>query len=570
MAKKQRRPPARNGGGAGKKAKVGGREALEQEARATFFGGEEDEEISSSDSEAEGDRDRGGDGGEEETVEQARMRYAQKYLEEARADERAAKKKQGYRYDEKRDVLDEDDEDDDDDDSEDGGDGDSEDGRVGARLRAAREAEAASAFERLGARLEAMGFDGDVAASRKTVLAGHRGPVTCVAVCEAAGQVWSGSKDNALLLHDANTGARVRTLLPRWPQRASEDVEHARAQAKRGGARRTDGAFDDGDGGAPPGNLAPRQAREAEVLAVACSADGRYAASAGSDGLVHVWDARSARLAHSLRGHKGRVTCLAFRDDAHARLGGGDDDGLGGGDASSQLFSGGDDGSVKHWGAKSGAYVETLFGHEAPVAALDCAYEEKPLSGGRDRTARCWKIRDESHLVYRSPTAGGLGSSVDACRVLDKDRFLTGGDDGALSLWSARRKKPVVSIKRAHGAGAAAQALGESAAGDVSAHVPRWLQSVAAPRHADVVASGSCDGAVRLWTVDDKDAAKQVLEPFAVLPQLGFVNGLAAPRDAAFLAAAVAKEPRLGRWEKVAKAKNCVVLYPLLNSGSAL
>ena len=38
----------------------------------------------------------------------------------------------------------------------------------------------------------------------------------------------------------------------------------------------------------------------------------------------------------------------------------------------------------------------------------------------------------------------------------------------------------------------------------------------------------------------------------------------------AFLAAAVAKEPRLGRWEKGAKAKNCVVLYPLLNSGSAL
>ncbi|EGB10154.1 hypothetical protein AURANDRAFT_23083 [Aureococcus anophagefferens] len=464
------------------------------------------------------------------------MRYAQKYLEEARADERAAKKKQGYRYDEKRDVLDEDDDDDDDDDDDgdDGGDDDSEDGRVGARLRAAREAEAASAFERLGARLEALGFDGDVAASRKTVLAGHRGPVTCVAICESSGQVWSGSKDNALLLHDAATGARVRTLLPRWPQRASED------------------------------------AREAEVLAVACSADGRYAATAGSDGLVHVWDARSARLAHSLRGHKGRVTCLAFRDDAHARLGGGDDDGLGGGDASSQLFSGGDDGSVKHWGAKAGAYVETLFGHEAPVAALDCAYEEKPLSGGRDRTARCWKIRDESHLVYRSPTAGGLGSSVDACRVLDRDRFLTGGDDGALSLWSARRKKPVVSVKRAHGAGAAAQALGAAAAGDVSAHVPRWLQSVAAPRHADVVASGSCDGAVRLWTVDDKDAAKQVLEPFAALPQLGFVNGLAAPRDAAFLAAAVAKEPRLGRWEKVAKAKNCVVLYPLLNSGSAL
>ncbi|KAH8090175.1 snoRNA binding protein [Aureococcus anophagefferens] len=428
MAKKQRRPPARNGGGAGKKAKVGGREALEQEARATFFGGEEDEEISSSDSEAEGERDRGGDGGEEETVEQARMRYAQKYLEEARADERAAKKKQGYRYDEKRDVLDEDDDDDDDDD---------DDGRRRRRRRL--------------------------------------------------------------------------------------------------------------EGGA---------------------ADGRYAATAGSDGLVHVWDARSARLAHSLRGHKGRVTCLAFRDDAHARLGGGDDDGLGGGDASSQLFSGGDDGSVKHWGAKAGAYVETLFGHEAPVAALDCAYEEKPLSGGRDRTARCWKIRDESHLVYRSPTAGGLGSSVDACRVLDRDRFLTGGDDGALSLWSARRKKPVVSVKRAHGAGAAAQALGAAAAAASRARAPLAPERRgAAPRRRRRL------GLLRRRRAPldrRRQGRRSRSSSPSALPQLGFVNGLAAPRDAAFLAAAVAKEPRLGRWEKVAKAKNRVVLYPLLNSGSAL
>ena len=598
MAKKQakRGPAPRNGkhGGAGKKARVSGRATLEEEARATFFSGE-DEELSS---ESEGELPSGDEAGEdakEESVEAARMKYARAYLEEARADERAAKKKQGYRYDEKRDVLDEDDDDDDDDDDGDGDDDDddeSEDDRVGARLRRAREAEASDAFEELGARLEALGFDGDVAATRGVKLAGHRGPPTCVALCERGGVVFSGAKDNALLVHDAETGAKLRVLLPRWPNVACGAVEDARAQAKGRSMRRSDGAFDDafdgggGQGGEPgddggPGarRVAPRQAHEAEVLAVACSPDGRYLASGGTDALVHVWDARTFKHVHSLRGHRGAVSCLAFRDDAHAlfedaTLAGGGDADFDDDDARSQLFSGGDDGAVKHWTAARGAYVETLFGHEAPVRSLDCAYDEKPLSGGRDRTARAWKICDESHLVYRAPAAAGLGlgSSVDACRILDKDRFLTGGDDGALALWSSRRKKPVVAVPRAHGAGSAAQALGAAThvQGDFSARVPRWLQAVTSPRHADVVASGSCDGHIRLWQIAHKDAPKQTLQEIHALPQLGFVNALAAPRDAKFLAAAVAKEPRLGRWESVRKAPNAVFLFPLNSPSAAL
>ncbi|KAH8051891.1 snoRNA binding protein [Aureococcus anophagefferens] len=208
---------------------------------------------------------------------------------------------------------------------------------------------------------------------------------------------------------------------------------------------------------------------------------------------------------------------------------------------------------------RQGGVVETLFGHEAPVAALDCAYEEKPLSGGRDRTARCWKIRDESHLVYRSPTAGGLGSSVDACRVLDRDRFLTGGDDGALSLWSARRKKPVVSVKRALAA-PLAQALQRAAAAASPRTCPAG--SRASRRRATPTSSPRAPATAPCASGPSTRTGEAGPRALAALPQLGFVNGLAAPRDAAFLAAAVAKEPRLGRWEKVAKAKNGVVLYP--------
>ena len=239
MAKSGKRSFPGGGGGAGPhgksarggKGSASGRARLEEEARATFMGGvdEDDDEEVSSESEAEmmsGDdaASAGGDGRDkEETVEEARLRYAQQYLEEAREDERASRKKAGYHYDARRDVLDE----------ADGGDSAESDlesegeeaHRLGERLRQRREAEAANAFAQLASRLDALGFDGDAAAARSVRLGGHRGPPTCVAVCERSRSVLSGSKDNGVLQHDAETGQTLRTLVPRWPRLACEAID---------------------------------------------------------------------------------------------------------------------------------------------------------------------------------------------------------------------------------------------------------------------------------------------------------------------------------------------------------
>lgn len=52
-------------------------------------------------------------------------------------------------------------------------------------------------------------------------------------------------------------------------------------------------------------------------------------------------------------------------------------------------------------------YVETLFGHQAPVLSLDALRGETAVSsGGRDKTVRYWKIPEETQLVFR----GGGGS----------------------------------------------------------------------------------------------------------------------------------------------------------------
>jgi len=50
---------------------------------------------------------------------------------------------------------------------------------------------------------------------------------------------------------------------------------------------------------------------------------------------------------------------------------------------------------------------------------------------------------------------------------------------------------------------------------------------------------------------------------FSSLLQPGFVNGMAFARSGKFLAAAVGQEHRLGRWERIADARNSLAIFPL-------
>lgn len=69
-------------------------------------------------------------------------------------------------------------------------------------------------------------------------------------------------------------------------------------------------------------------------------------------------------------------------------------------------------------------YVETLFGHQDHILALDSLRGETCVTvGGRDKTVRYWKIVDETQLVFR----GGGRSRIR--EVLEGD--LRGEDEGA-------------------------------------------------------------------------------------------------------------------------------------------
>ncbi len=118
--------------------------------------------------------------------------------------------------------------------------------------------------------------------------------------------------------------------------------------------------------------------------------------------------------------------------------------------------------------------------------------------------------------------------------------------DGSLTLWSAKRKRPLATQPLAHGSAPWGGAC--------------WLTALAAPAFSDVVVSGACDGQLRFWHCDETE---RQLSPLLSTPVAGFINGLALAPSGKFIAAAVGQEHRLGRWFKISEARNSVVIVPL-------
>jgi ribosomal RNA-processing protein 9 len=329
----------------------------------------------------------------------------------------------------------------------------------------------------------------------------------------------------------------------------------------------------------------------APIVCVAASDTGKFVATGGADKRLIIWSATDLKPLRLFTQHRDTVTSLAFRRGTN------------------QLYSSSKDRTIKTWSLDELAYVETLFGHQDEVVDVAALAQERCISvGARDRTARLWKVVEETQLVFRGggssekrrpkysdsdsePKSCDEGS-IDRIALIDSETFVTGSDNGSLSLWSLNKKKPIFTVPLAHGLDPAMkpEEVSAEAVPDV-AHVPdrtpRWITALAAVPYSDVVVSGSWDGEVRVWRVggDKKrleamgvvgmvevdQRRKEVVagEGEAVEDQTsvrGVINDLSVfergdrGKDGMCIVAAVGTEHRLGRW-KTTKGRNGGVVF---------
>ncbi|KAJ5176231.1 uncharacterized protein N7482_002108 [Penicillium canariense] len=255
------------------------------------------------------------------------------------------------------------------------------------------------------------------------------------------------------------------------------------------------------------------------ILSVAVSPSGKFVATGGADNRLVIWDAETLTPTKTFTQHRDSVSSLAFARQISTMSSG------------EQLFSGSYDRTLKTWSISGAghAYVETLFGHQDHVTSVAAMSIDQCVSvGARDRTARLWKVVDESQLVFRggaSRSASYIESNIDCVAPLPPNHFVTGSDSGSISLWSVHKKKPLYTIPLAHGLDPmppldelSPEADKETAARNARhmRRLPRWITALTTLPGTDVVLSGSWDGWIRAWRISDDKRTIIPLGPIGI------------------------------------------------------
>jgi WD40 repeat protein len=186
------------------------------------------------------------------------------------------------------------------------------------------------------------------------------------------------------------------------------------------------------------------------------SPDGTYIASGSEDRTVRLWDANAGSEQRRLTGHLSDVRSVAFSQDGKC------------------LASGSFDGTVRIWDPSTGAEIGCLKGHCAGVRKVAFSPDGVKLaSASMDGTVKIWgRAAPQDATVLKSHK----GPVYDGVFSADSTRVAT-GEEGKIVIWDVRMARPLMQLE-GHDGG---------------------VRCVSFSPDGHRLASASTDGRVRVW-----------------------------------------------------------------------
>lgn len=246
---------------------------------------------------------------------------------------------------------------------------------------------------------------------------GHRLPLTSVALAPTGSHLYTASKDGSLSkwsLSFTSPDSSPETSTSAVKQLSYKPKTVAlslKAKAKKRKERKQIRPGTEGDVG-----------HTDAILSLDISSDGTILASAGADRVLGAWNVKdeACEWIKGLKGHKDiiSVSAMSFPLSRHKlnfslqtvkfRKG------------TTQVFTSSFDRTVKQFDLAALTYIDTLFGHQDTILALDCLKNETALTaGGRDKSLRFWKVADESQLVFRAGGTSRMRQVLEGSRAAD-------------------------------------------------------------------------------------------------------------------------------------------------------
>ena len=256
------------------------------------------------------------------------------------------------------------------------------------------------------------------------------------------------------------------------------------------------------------------------VRSVCWSPDGQSLVSGSDDGLIRCWESATGSLRQTLKGHRSGIWSVHFSPDGQ------------------QLASGSEDKTIRIWRSHTGSLIRTLKGHQNSIWSVRFSPDGQQLaSAGDDKTIRIWKLNGKLEQVLTGHTSWIWSIAWDAAgtqiasagedqviriwsssgRLLkqltghqsgiwslswSQQHLASGGEDQTVRLWQVESGE-LLQTAQGYAAGVWSVAWRKPDSGLVSSG-----QVSSSPVSSSLVASGSEDGAIRLWNAQTYQCLK--------------------------------------------------------------